>query len=131
MLKVYCGYVQGLFVGCIYVGSGDPVGVLCLLHNEYAGYTLKHLLLRYMYKLSLPKLCATLLVTLCSLAVCSLPMLMPECAIVLYCTMAQIVSCVDITRTVFRDRSVLHLPGKALTLVAKLLLNLTDTQVIS
>ena len=30
--------LQGLFVGCIYVGSGDPVRVLRLLHNEYAGY---------------------------------------------------------------------------------------------
>ena len=32
------------------------------VHNEYTGYTLKHLLLRPMYNLSLPKLCATLLV---------------------------------------------------------------------
>ena len=32
------------------------------VHNEYTGYTLKHLLLRHMYNLSLPKLCATLLV---------------------------------------------------------------------
>ena len=31
-------HVQGLFVGCIYVGSGDPVRVLRLLHNEYIGY---------------------------------------------------------------------------------------------
>ena len=61
--------MQGLFVGCIYIGSGDPVRVLCLSHNEYAGYTLKHLFLRYMYNLSLPKLRATLLVAdaqLCS-----------------------------------------------------------------
>ena len=55
------GVLQGLFVGCMYVGSGDPVRVLRLLHNEYAGYTLKHLLLRHMYNLLLPKLCATLL----------------------------------------------------------------------
>ena len=53
--------MQGSFVGCIYVGSGDPVRVLRLSHNEYAGYTLKHLLLRHMYNLSLPKLHATLL----------------------------------------------------------------------
>ena len=53
--------VQGLFVGCIYEGSGDPARVLRLSHNKYAGYTLKHLLLRHMYNLSLPKLRATLL----------------------------------------------------------------------
>ena len=35
---------------------------LTSVHNEYTGYTLKHLLLRHMYNLSLPKLCATLLV---------------------------------------------------------------------
>ena len=28
------------------------------IHNEYIGYTLKHLLLRHMYNLSLPNLCA-------------------------------------------------------------------------
>ena len=28
------------------------------VHNEYTGYTLKHLLLRHMYNLSLPNLCA-------------------------------------------------------------------------
>ena len=31
--------LQGCFVGCIYVESGDPVRVLHLLHNKYAGYT--------------------------------------------------------------------------------------------
>ena len=31
------------------------------VHNEYTGYTLKHLLLRHMYNLPLLKLCATLL----------------------------------------------------------------------
>ena len=29
------------------------------VHNEYTGYTLKHLLLRHMYNLSLLNLCAT------------------------------------------------------------------------
>ena len=48
--------MQGLSVGCMYVGSGDPVRVLRQSHNEYAGYTLKHLLLRHMYNLPLPKL---------------------------------------------------------------------------
>ena len=31
-------YMQGLFAVCIRVGSGDPVRVLHLLHNEYTGY---------------------------------------------------------------------------------------------
>ena len=53
--------MQGLSAGCIYVGSGDPVRVLRLSHNEYAGYTLKHVLLRHMYNLPLLKLRATLL----------------------------------------------------------------------
>ena len=30
--------LQGLFADCIHVGSGDPVRVLCLLHNKYTGY---------------------------------------------------------------------------------------------
>ena len=33
-----CDIVQGLFVPFARVGSGDPVRVLCLLHNKYAGY---------------------------------------------------------------------------------------------
>ena len=31
--------VQGLFADCIYVGSGDPVRVLHLLHDKYTGYS--------------------------------------------------------------------------------------------
>ena len=34
---------------------------LTSVHNEYTGYTLKHLLLRHMYNLRLPELCVTLL----------------------------------------------------------------------
>ena len=37
------------------------------------------------------------------------------------CAVPYIAACVDISRTVFRDHSVLHLPGKVLILVAKLL----------
>ena len=33
-----CHNVQGLFVPFADVGSGDPVRVLCLLHNKYTGY---------------------------------------------------------------------------------------------
>ena len=39
----------------------------------------------------------------------------------LYCAVPYIAACVDISRTVFRDHSVLCLPGKALILVAKLI----------
>ena len=31
-------YIQGLFVPFARIGSGDPVRVLCLFHNEYTGY---------------------------------------------------------------------------------------------
>ena len=58
--------LQGSSAGCIYVGSGDPVRVLRLSDNGYTGYTLKHLLLRHMYNLPLPKLRATLLADLLS-----------------------------------------------------------------
>ena len=30
--------MQGLFIPFACVGSGDPVRVLCLLHNKYTGY---------------------------------------------------------------------------------------------
>ena len=62
--QVVSDRIPARFICCIYIGSGDPIRVLCLSHNEYAGYTLKHLLLRHMYNLSLPKLRATLLVGL-------------------------------------------------------------------
>ena len=82
---------------------------LTSVHNEYTGYTLKHLLLRHMYNLSLPKLCATLLVG----SLLRAPVL--ECdwlanwlrltLFSLYCTVPYIAACVDVSRTVFRDRS--------------------------
>ena len=62
------------------------------VHNEYTGYTLKHLLLRHMYNLSLPNLCAT----------CSS---LAKCALTLYCVVSYIAACVDASRTVFWDRS--------------------------
>ena len=50
-------------------------------------------------------------------------------ALVLYCTVPFIATCVDAIGTVFWDRPVLHYPGKALILVAKLLFfTLADTQ---
>ena len=47
--------VQGLFAR---VGSGDPVRVLRLFHNNYTGYCCIHLLCRATYNLSLPRLSA-------------------------------------------------------------------------
>ena len=81
-LSSSCRQLQGLSAGCIYVGSGDPVRVLRLSHNEYAGYTLKHLLLRHMYNLPLLKLRATLLVDPLSLESAN------ELTVVLHCTVA-------------------------------------------
>ena len=84
------------------------------VHNEYTGYTLKHLLLRHMYNLSLPNLCATCSslatlrlptagVTDCySLLFDSLSSLL--CA--LYCAVPYTAACVDASRTVFSDHSV-------------------------
>ena len=89
-----------------------------------------------MYNLSLPIYvlfywrvwtdCAErVLSTVSSLRVC-----LPLSALVLYCTMPFIATCVDAIGTVFWDRPVLRYPGKALILVAKLLLfTLADTQV--
>ena len=74
---------------------------------------LKHLLLRHMYNLPLPKLCATLLVDPTALLE---SLLMTDWPIdwlltdwltdfVLYCAVPYIAACVDVSRTVFRDRS--------------------------
>ena len=47
--------MQGLFAR---VGSGDPVRVLRLFHNNYTGYCCIHLLCITTYNLSLPRLSA-------------------------------------------------------------------------
>ena len=73
------------------------------VHNEYTGYTLKHLLLRHMYNLSLPKLCATLLVGPLSLADSEALPRVTDFA--LYCVVPYMAACVDVSRMVFRDRS--------------------------
>ena len=72
---------------------------LMSVHNEYARYTLKHLLLRHMYNLSLPKLRATLLVGPLSLTNAGW-LTFPLC-----CAVPYMAACVDISRTVFWDRS--------------------------
>ena len=104
-------YMQGLFVPFACIGSGDPVRVFTSVHNEYTGYTLKHLLLRHMYNLSLPNLCATC----SSLVTLRLPTVDPYSAEVpgemrshtVLCD--GLCACVDASRTVFWDRS--HIQG--------------------
>ena len=55
-LRLKCNLsLQGLFAR---VGSGDPVRVLRLFHNNYTGYCCIHLLCRATYNLSLPRLSA-------------------------------------------------------------------------
>ena len=56
--------MQGLFIPFACIGSGDPVRVLCLYTTNTLDYTLKHLLLRHMYNLSLPALMCYLLMLL-------------------------------------------------------------------
>ena len=85
------------------------------VHNEYTGYTLKHLLLRHMYNLSLLNLCATC----SSLVTLRLPTArVPDCysllfnslssaLCALYCAVPYIAVCVDASRAVFWDRSII------------------------
>ena len=62
-----------------------------------------------MYNLSLPKLCANLLAGLLSLSSTSrLPVtdgVTSQSDFALYCAVLYMVACVDVSRTVFRDRS--------------------------
>ena len=60
-LAVLGVHVQGLFVSCIYVGSGDPVRVLHLLHTMNTLDTLEAFIAETYVQLATTKLCATLL----------------------------------------------------------------------
>ena len=82
--------VQGLFAR---VGSGDPVRVLRLFHNNYSGYCCIHLLCRATYNLSLPRLSAnyyglptTVQLRAAHESRCSLVGVSRSTAQVLYCT---------------------------------------------
>ena len=69
------------------------------VHNEYTGYSLKHLLLRHTYNLSLPNLCATLL---------GAPLLLESThgiTLTLYCAVPYMAACVVVSGTLFWDRS--------------------------
>ena len=117
------------------VGSGDPVRVLRL----YTTNTLDEVCSIYCWDICTTcRYRSTCYSTGTSgptaLSVCSQLCLSgfwpPTSDLVLYCTMPFIATCVDAIGTVFWDRPVLRYPGKALILVAKLLLfTLVDTQV--
>ena len=66
---------------------------------------LKHLLLRHMYNLSLPNLCATLLVSLLCLRVYWRLLCYKMSVSTLYCAVPYIATCVDVSGRYFRDHS--------------------------
>ena len=81
------------------------------VHNEYTGYTLKHLLLRHMYNLPLPVLMCyafkpyalrLLTATATLLLLCSV---LPLCCSRTVLCGALYTACVDASRTVFWNRS--------------------------
>ena len=81
---------------------------LTSVHNDYTGWSLKHLLSRHMYNLPLPiyvLLYPLLMRNSCWLLVSgSLVGEYPSECPVLYCTVSYIAACVDASRTVFWDR---------------------------
>ena len=103
------------------------------VHNEYTGYTLKHLLLKHMYNLSLPNLCAMH----SSLRVLRLPTVDPYSAVepgemrpTLYCVMAYMAACVDASRMVLLGPFSPPLAEKSFDTCSKAAkLVLADTQV--
>ena len=123
--KSLCWFtVQGLFVPLAHVGSGDPVRVLRL----YTMNTLDTLWSIYCWDICTT--CCYQIYVLLYWLLRSRRSLLTDClsrgndsvclSITLYCAVLYIAACVDISRMVFRDCSVLHLPGEALILVAKL-----------
>ena len=110
------------------VGSCDPVRVLRL----YTTITLDEVCSIYCWDICTTCHYRSTCYSTCAsgptaLSVCSRLCLVANCstenwALVLYCTMPFIATCVDAIGTVFWDCPVLRYPGKALILVAKLLL---------
>ena len=128
--------LQGFIRPVARVGSGDPVRVLRL----YTTITLDEVCSIYCWDICTTCCYQSMCYSMCAsgpttLSVCSRLCLVANCstknwALVLYCTMSFIAICVDAIGTVFWDCPVLRYPGKALILVAKLLLfALADTQV--
>ena len=110
------------------VGSGDPVRVLRL----YTTITLDEVCSIYCWDICTTCRYRSTCYSTCAsgptaLSVCSRLCLVTNCstenwALIMYCTMPFIATCVDAIGMVFWDRPVLRYPGKALILVAKLLL---------
>ena len=109
--------LQGLFILFACVGSGDPVRVLHL----YTTNTLDTLWSIYCWDICTTCCYQTYVLSYCRMCP-SRVLSMTDCWMIaaLYCAVPFIVGCVDISRMVFWDRSVLRLPGEALILVAKL-----------
>ena len=123
--------MQGFIRPVARVGSGDPVRVLRL----YTTITLDEVCSIYCWDICTTCHYRSMCYSTCSsgpttLSVCSRLCLVANCltgrlpsvCFVLYCTMPFIATCVDAIGTVFWDCPVLRYPGKALILVAKLLL---------
>ena len=114
------------------VGSGDPVRVLrlyttntldevCSIYCWDICTTCRYRSTCYSTSASGPT-ALSVCSRLCLVANCSLTDSWLTSALVLYCTVPFIATCVDAIGTVFWDRPVLRYLGKALILVAKLLL---------
>ena len=81
--------MQGLFASCIYVGSGDPVRVLRLLHTTNKLDTLEAFIAETYVQLAATELRATLLVAATQLLCCGHSAnALTGMNYVLYCTMA-------------------------------------------
>ena len=94
--------MQGLFVPIARVGSGNPVRVLRLLHNKDAGYNWS------IYCWDICTTCCYQTYVLSYSQMCTGWVLSTtDCRMIaaLYCAVPFIVACVDVSRTVFRDRS--------------------------
>ena len=114
--------MQGLSVPFACVGSGDPVRVLHLYTTNTLDVLLKHLLLRRMYNLPLPILLCYAQALRSDTSYCYCDRVTPEClypsdSVRVPCPNpnprtvlcgALYTACVDASRTVFWDRSVLR-----------------------
>ena len=78
------------------------------VHNKYTGYTLKHLLLRHLYNLPLPVLMCYALKPCAATTGNNVPsmILLIMCPHTVLCS-ALYLACVDASRMVFCDRSLL------------------------
>ena len=78
--------MQGLFVPFAHVGSGDPVRVLCLLHNTLD--TVEPFIAETMYNLSLPNLMCYYTSCKCATDAPTALLSGKRVTLILYCKMA-------------------------------------------